>query len=58
MTCLLLFSTVLGFDFVIGVNIFGSTPELFNKVRQHLASLRLPLNFRGVEISDVNFTTG
>lgn len=58
MTCLL-FSTDLGIDFVIGVNIFASTPELFNIVRQHLASLSFPFNFgSNLEISEVNFTTG
>lgn len=59
MTCLSLFSTDFVLDFVIGVNIFSSTPELFNIVRQHLAGLNFPITISSnLEISDVNFTTG
>lgn len=59
MTCICLYSPVSDINIVVGVNIFASTSELFNVVRQHLATLNFPINVFGVvEIVAVNFTTG
>lgn len=54
-----LLSSDFAFNIVIGVNFFTITPESFNIVRETLKILSFPITVdRGVELVDVNFTTG